>query len=157
MTRHGYVDLADLDHECEDEDCTGACLEIDMQERLRSPEGQAMLRELLSALDAMPTRELYAELVQREDGSMCALGALAAKKGADLSWLRDEDGQEFEEITEEDTEMLAEQLGIPDDLACEVTYQNDDGGAPDETPAKRWERMRRWCVRNIGEEAKADG
>ena len=34
-------------------------------------------------------------------------------------------------------------------VACEIMWENDEGGSPVETPRARWERMRRWVVSKI--------
>lgn len=51
---------------------------------IRGRRGQALLTELLAALDAMPVKELIKEQLV-EDGAVCALGALGRARGVDMS------------------------------------------------------------------------
>jgi hypothetical protein len=106
--------------------------------------GQAFLRELLAALDAMPKRALIAEELEDENGDRCAMGELGHKRGLDL-----------QAIDPEDPEAVANAFGIACCLAREISYENDEhdhwGQDADgrwritpETCEQRWERMRAW-------------
>ena len=51
---------------------------------IRGKHGQALLREMAAAMDAMPVRELITETLAA-DGSYCALGVVGAARGIDLA------------------------------------------------------------------------
>jgi len=105
---------------------------------IRGKRGQALLKELVAALDTMPERRLIAhELIS--DGEVCALGAVARARGQDVSW-----------VDPEAYEVVAAQFNIAEPLAREIEYENDEGCyLNDETPEQRWTRMRAWAVANI--------
>lgn len=100
--------------------------------------GQALLREMAGALDAMPVKELIAEDIVRGDGHVCAIGAVAKARGLDVSNLDSEDG-----------EAVGQALGVASALARELAYVNDEEGSYTETPGARWERVRSWVARHI--------
>ena len=106
---------------------------------IRGKRGQAFLRELLSALDALPEKKLVADELE-EHGDYCALGAVGKARGMDLRGL-----------DPEDRETVAAAFGIPHSLACEIMFENDEAGW-DTTPEKRWHWMRGWVVRQLKEE-----
>ena len=91
--------------------------------------GQAFLRKLLAALDAMPVKRLIVNEIRNGAGDVCALGSLDAS------------------VDEYDASSLAEHFGIARALAAEIVYENDEGvmvGRRIETPEERWTRMRAW-------------
>lgn len=104
---------------------------------LRGARGQAMLRELAAAMDAMPEKVLIANELEAE-GDYCALGVLGAKRGISLV-----------QIDPDDREQVAEVFGIAPALAAEIVFENDECGWHGETPAQRWSRMRQWVQSNI--------
>ena len=113
--------------------------------------GQALLREMAAALDAMPVKELITGDVVRDDGHVCAIGSVALARGLDVSKLDVHDGED-----------VAKAFGVARALACEIAYENDECGdrwgtdengnhvrLPPETPAQRWTRMRAWVDGNL--------
>lgn len=103
---------------------------------IRGKRGQAFLTEMLVALDAMPNKRLIAESLRTQDGEVCALGAVAMKRGADVS-----------AIDPEEQGAVAHAFGIPRALACEIMWMNDEAYCRGrETPEERWTSMRRWIV-----------
>ncbi len=135
---------------------------------IRGKRGQAFLRRLIEALDAMEDKALYA--VDGDDGLFaeydvckpCAMGALALHS-------RMEDPLNIDGT---DHEHTAGKFNIAHQLMREVEFENDECGAgayernPDwregmpnylrwrwrsEAPEDRWRRMRDWCVRNLVE------
>jgi len=102
---------------------------------IRGKRGQACLREMLAALDAMPVKELIAGELE-QDGEVCALGALGKARGVDMTTL-----------DPEDPDGVAVVFGIAPQLAREIVYENDEH--PDRTPADRWKRMRKWIVSRL--------
>ena len=108
---------------------------------IRGKRGQALLRELAVALDAMPVKELISEQLISADGAFCTLGVLGAARGLAMTDVDPGDGV-----------AVAELFGIAEALAKEVVFENDrdDGVGPmDETPNERWTRMRKWVGENI--------
>lgn len=133
---------------------------------IRGRRGQAFLRELLAALDAMPVKELVEQELDA-DGRYCALGAVGKARGTDLAALNPEN-----------QEQVADVMGIARALAGEITWVNDmhtptdmwldfDGPperwrsppgdfVPDpEAPAKRWQTVREWVVSQLLDEVKS--
>ena len=101
--------------------------------------GQAFLRRLLAALDAMPTKRLITGVIKSSTGQVCALGALDP------------------DAPYEDAEDLARHFGIARALAAEIVYENDEFPLwRSETPEQRWERMRDWVAKQIGPDDEPD-
>jgi len=110
--------------------------------------GQAFLREMAAALDAMPEKVLIAHEIVA-DGDACAIGAVALSRGMDVS-----------DLHENDPDEVARRFGIARALVCEIAYENDEGGPwlRSEAPAERWKRMRRWVEAHLkGDKTKGDG
>lgn len=95
--------------------------------------GQAFLREMLAALDAMPQKRLVASELEK-DGDVCALGCVGRQRGLVQT-----------EIDPEDYEHVAKAFGIAEAMAREIEYHNDEGEW-NETPEQRWTRMRAWVA-----------
>lgn len=137
MSRSGYSD------DCENLNLYRASVD----RAVRGKRGQAFLREMAAALDAMPVKELITDRVV-EDGSVCAIGSVALARGIDVSTLDVHNGT-----------RVAARFGIAPALACEIAYANDecgdyrhrdtDGRYREETPAERWTRMREWVARYL--------
>lgn len=104
---------------------------------IRGKRGQAFLRELVEALDAMPEKRLIAHEL-RQDGEVCALGSVGAKRGIDL-----------ESIDPEDHATLSRVFNVAEPLIQEVEYMNDEGAWYNATPEQRWQSMRAWAVEHI--------
>jgi hypothetical protein len=150
MSRSGYI----LDSW--DDDGATACWVGAVRSAIRGRRGQAFLRELIAALDAMPVKALIADDLVTESGECCAIGAVALARGQDVS-----------EIEPEDPVAVADAFGIARTLASEIEFQNDDDGkwlalhywrglheiGSDghycETPEQRWQRMRHWVASQI--------
>jgi hypothetical protein len=99
--------------------------------------GQAFLREMLDAIDALPEQKLVVGELEA-DGAVCAIGAVGKKRGVDMS-----------KLDPEDIETVAGTFGIPDALAREIVYMNDEWGSHKEKPEERYYRMRRWVKASI--------
>ena len=145
--------------------------------------GQALLRELAEALDAMPDKRLWPGKFAAADGEFCTLGVLGAKRGTKMDDLGDEDDC--------DSTLVGQRFGIAPAMAAEIMYLNDEymvdewkwtsveifgpmrpygeRGAlwgnrnlhlrsvrvhNDNAPAERWKAMRRWVSEQL-EAAKA--
>lgn len=119
---------------------------------IRGKRGQEFLRELAAALDAMPEKRLVSNSFQREDGCVCALGAVAKLRNIDTRKFDSVD-TEYDEL---DTDGVGAAFGIAGCLAAEIMYENDEfsAWAPSEgrfhsAPEARWRYMRDWVERNL--------
>jgi hypothetical protein len=109
---------------------------------IRGKRGQAFIRELIAALDAMPDKRLIAEELE-SDGAYCALGIVGHVRGIDMRG-----------IDPEDRECVSKTFGIAEAMAAEIMYENDEYflctiGAKPESPEHRWQRMRKWAESNL--------
>lgn len=135
MSRSGYsddLDYADLAR------WRGA-----VNRALYGKRGQALLREMLVALDALPEKVLIAGELRDTTGDVCAMGAVCVARELDTKL-----------IDYEDKDAVAEALGIAPAMAAEIAYQNDEAGSwKGETPAERWTRVRAWVERKLARRA----
>lgn len=99
--------------------------------------GQALLKELLGAMDAMENKRLVAWELEK-DGEVCALGALGKARGIDMS-----------KLDPEYAKQVAKTFGIAPALAREIVYMNDEAVWNKEKPAARFTRMREWIASKI--------
>ena len=104
---------------------------------IHSPKGQSFLREMAIALDSLPDKWLINGSLVDDDGDCCAIGAVCKARGIDTAGM------------DNDLGCVAERLGVPLPLACEIVNENDDCR---ETLETRWQRMRRWVDRHITQE-----
>ena len=112
---------------------------------IRGKRGQAFLREMLAALDALPEKRLIGEELEK-DGEVCALGAVGKARGIDMS-----------NIDPEDYDAVAATFNIPDAFAREIMFVNDDSlWWKEATPEKRFDIVRSWVVKNLTN-SKQDG
>jgi hypothetical protein len=136
MSRSGYSD------DCDDE------IPIQLYRQAvcratRGYRGQHLLRQLLAALDAMPSKRLITKAIRDTSGDVCALGAL--DPNAPASDADDLDDWEY-------SQKLAKHFNVARALASEIVYMNDEYDAwrtDNETPEERWTRMRAWVASQI--------
>lgn len=117
---------------------------------IRGKRGQAFLRDLLAALDAMPDKRLVEQEFET-DGEVCTLGCIARARGIDMTKFDPED-----ELVGHD---IGPALGIAHQLAREIMWENDEFYTWDPTrgrirddptePERRWKYMRDWVARQI--------
>lgn len=109
MSRSGYSDDG-----CEDQwqqiRWNGA-----VKSAIRGARGQAFLRELLDALDAMPEKVLVTDELQ-VDGQFCTLGVIGKARGLPI-----------DKIDTHDWSALSREFGIAETMAREIMYFNDEG------------------------------
>ena len=105
----------------------------DVANAIASPKGQAFLRELAAALDALPDKALIAKELIDEEGNCCAVGAVCKARGIDATHM--------------DSAAVAEWLGAPLLLVAEIIDRNDC--YHNDTPETRWQRVRRWVDKRI--------
>lgn len=103
---------------------------------MRGKRGQAFLREMLAALDALPEKKLVAMELEAE-GQVCAIGSVGRARGIDMS-----------KIDPEDYSKVAAVFEINEKLAREIVWMNDEG-VWCSTPEERFEKMRSWIEKNI--------
>lgn len=104
----------------------------------RGKRGQSFFKELLVALDAMPVKRLITNELEA-NGEFCTLGVLGNARGLDMS-----------EIEPEEPDQVSEGFNIAEALAQEVVFMNDEASFDyDESPEKRWSRMRNWVESQI--------
>jgi hypothetical protein len=124
MSRSNYSD--DLDN-----DWSLICWRGAVKSAIRGKRGQTFLKEMLTALDALPVKELIGDELATDEG-VCAIGAVGKMRGLDMTG-----------IDPEDSGRVAELFGIADAMAREIVYENDDYWRS-ETPKERYSRMRKW-------------
>lgn len=141
---------------CEDEDFNNQAMlwEANQERSLRGRRGQAALRELESALLALPEKRLIADELENERGEVCAVGALAKYKGHENPMIGDAFGDNDELSVNEGeiervTVQLAEEMGMPHLVALAVVYQNDDSYVI-VTPEQRYDKVLRWARHWLG-------
>ena len=127
MSRSGYSD--DHDNDWELIRWRGA-----VASALRGKRGQAFLHEMLTALDALPEKRLISYELEK-DGEVCAIGAVGRARGIKM-----------EGLDPEDHEGVAATFDVAHAMACEIMFENDEAGLYDETPERRFARVRSWIV-----------
>ncbi|MEQ9223807.1 MAG: hypothetical protein RJQ08_11630 [Salinisphaeraceae bacterium] len=134
MSRSGYAD----DFETAEEQWALIRWRGAVNAAIRGKRGQAFLRELGEAMDAMPVKELIADELATASGEHCAIGVVGAARGTDMR-----------DLDPEDAPSVAMAFGIAPALAKEVVFMNDEAAWWAETPAQRWQRMRNWVSENL--------
>lgn len=132
MSRSGYVD--DRESEWGFITWRGAVMAA-----IRGKRGQAFLEEMLQAMAVLPEPKLINYDLER-DGAVCAIGAVGKARGLDMTGL-----------DPDDYETVAAKFGIARALAQEIFYLNDEASSYNETPERRFERMRHWIEENLFE------
>lgn len=128
MSRSGYS-----------EDCWGwelAQWRGSVARALKGRRGQAFLREMLTALDAMPEKRLIRAALE-EEGEVCAIGAVGKARGVNM------DG-----IDPEDRDAVAKIFGIAPALVAEIADMNDEMFYR-LSPESRFDHMREWVASKI--------
>lgn len=145
MSRSGYSD------ECDDQ-WQMICWRGAVKSAIKGARGQAFLKELAAAMDAMPEKRLTTHALQA-DGKFCALGVIGQARGMDLSKFKAEDGEEWEAGQ---WGQLSKEFGIAEAMVREIMHHNDEGiwhrwdDGADHGPA-RWKYMRDWIDRKLAE------
>jgi hypothetical protein len=112
-----------------------------VQSAIRGKRGQAFLKELLAALEAMPKKELIADVLVQHD-EYCALGALGHARGIVMTDLDDYDPHD-----------IAEAFQVAPALVQEIMFENDeDWLCRHATPDNRWHHMHEWVQQQIKRE-----
>ena len=138
MSRSGYVD------DDGDDPLAEGRWRAAVSSAMRGRRGQAFLKEMLAAMDALPAKRLIREELVHDTGmpfhrgDVCAIGSVGRARGVDMS---DLDPYEHESV--------AARFGIAHAMACEIMYWNDEGSYRRETPEARFARMREWVASHI--------
>jgi hypothetical protein len=112
---------------------------------LNGRRGQAFLREMLAALDALPEKRLAREDLEvpvtgmpfrLQGGEVCALGAAGRARGISM-----------DNLDPYESEQIAGAFGIADAMAREIVEVNDSYSR--ETPEARFARVREWVAATI--------
>lgn len=147
MSRSGYRDTDDMADNWQFIRWSGA-----VKSAIRGKRGQAFLKEMLAALDVLPEKRLIHGVLQDsyDTNAVCALGAVGRARGLDMTKINMEldDYGEYEDDVVFDIQGM---FNLSDALTREIMYENDEGKSQ-ETPEERFDRIRRWVVRNIKED-----
>lgn len=109
---------------------------------IRGKRGQAALKELAAAMDAMPNKRLIEDELVR-DGEYCTLGVLGAARQIRM-----------DDLSPYDAETIADRFYLSPALVREIEYLNDEGIWGRESPEQRWQRMREWVNEQIRKDVK---
>lgn len=113
---------------------------------MRGKRGQAFLREMLAALDALPEKKLIAHELQNEAGEVCAIGSVGRARGMDMKG-----------IDVDEPACVGSAFGIPRALAAEIEWENDEATwRGRETPEERFGRVRQWVAAQISKSGDSD-
>ena len=99
MSRSGYVD--DVDDNWDLIRWRGA-----VKSALRGKRGQAFLKEMIEALDALPEKMLIGNTLEA-DGMVCAMGAVGLKRGVDMAKIDPEEREHLAEAVARLRNLLA--------------------------------------------------
>ena len=172
MSRSGYHD------DCEGWDLIRGAV----KSAIRGRRGQAFLKEMLAALDALPEKRLITEdlVIDGENGGFIVGGdTLVAEHvgGTTFSYygtvskppevckigdvcalgaVAAARKMQVSDIDPHDPYQVAPAFGIAEAMAREIVYENDEGTYALETPEERFERMRKWIVANINGTEKSE-
>lgn len=141
MSRSGYS--ADCDYDEQYPNAT-ELYRANIDRAIRGKRGRAFLTELAAAMDAMPEKILITSELVTKEGQCCTMGVVFKARGIDVS-----------SIDCDDPKIVGANLGIPQCLARDIAFENDDEfhDVREETPEQRWVRMRKWVGSKLGEQS----
>lgn len=147
MSRTGWTDGDDSDNANWHAIMTAGAI----KSAIRGKRGQAFLRDLAEALDAMPEKRLADGLLVDQDGCKCALGVLGAHRGLDLQALQPD--MPHPESFDWDQEAIAAAFGVAGSLTNQIQWINDGkfawGVDADKDQKLRWQYVRNWVAENL--------
>lgn len=112
---------------------------------IRGKRGQMFLLEMLAALDVLPRKELIKEAIVTPEGPVCAMGAVARRRGTDTS-----------DLDPDDADSVAARFGIARQMAMEIAYVNDEQGDFVIDPVATRDAVIRQIARGLDEETARD-
>lgn len=127
MGRSGYSD-----------DCDGWALirwRGAVASSIRGARGQQFLRDIVTALDAMPIKRLIRDELEA-NGDVCALGSVGTMRGVNMAL-----------VDPYDRPAVARLFRIAPALAAETMFENDVWRHCN--PEERWIHMRAWAEGHI--------
>ena len=133
MSRAGYNE--DYDNNWEAIAWRGA-----VASAIRGKRGQAFIKELIAALDAMPEKRLIADDLIN-NGKVCAIGSVGVARGIDMT-----------KLDAENAEQIAGAFNIAPAMVREIEWYNDEYCYylnQTETSEDRWKRMREWAEKQL--------
>lgn len=133
MSRSGYSD------ECENIEFYRQTVE----NSIAGKRGQAFLKEMAAAMDAMTEKKLIQGELIDSSGQVCAIGSVLKARGTDTSVIDSDEPDEVAKI-----------CGIARCLAAEIAFVNDEEGRyyfRNEIDEERWIRVRKWIEENLKE------
>jgi hypothetical protein len=110
-----------------------------VKQAIHGKRGQQFLREMLTALDALPEKRLISDLLE-DGGEVCAIGSVGVKRGVDLK-----------KLDPENPDGIAAAFGISAALVQEIEFINDDDFdyGRKTTPEQRFQAVRAWVVEQL--------
>ena len=124
---------------------------------VRGKRGQAFLKEMESALLALPKKRLISSSFA-SGGEVCAIGSVVLSRklagGVDRQTALKEIEAEWPEEIEECGEVASSKLNLAGALANEIMWINDDDYS-ETTPEKRYEAVLVWVREGIKKAQKA--
>jgi len=130
MSRSGYNDYEGDD---DDDEWRQIMWRGAVTRAIRGKRGQAFLREMIGAMDAMPEKRLVPGVLKSGCG-VCAIGSVGVQRGVDMAAL-----------DPEYPPAIAAAFGISTAMVREIEWKNDQAGGYSETPEARWLRVRAWA------------
>lgn len=106
---------------------------------IRGRRGQEFLREMKTAMDAMPAKQLIAYDIDTLQG-VCAIGSVTRSRKIDTS-----------QVDLYDYDTIASMLDVAPALVREIEYENDEVASHNETPEQRFARVYQWVCSQIKE------
>lgn len=104
---------------------------------IKGKRGQAFLREMLTALDALPEKRLIAGELEHK-GEVCAIGSVGKLRSLDM-----------DQLDSGEPDQVAAAFGVSEALVKEIAFINDDDFGYRDSPEDRFSMVRRWVVQNI--------
>lgn len=135
MSRSGYNEDYDYDNEWSLIRYRGQ-----VASAIRGKRGQALIRDLIEALDAMPEKRLIAN--EFWNGEACALGVVAQRK-VNIDPMT---------VDPDDYTRLASLFGVAHQLIQEIEFENDEAMGR-VSPERRWQHMRDWAAKNLKDDS----
>lgn len=120
-----------------------------LERAIKAKSGQRILREMAEILLAMPERKLAYGAIATEAGEVCAVGAYARAKGADLTPYVDCDDDYGQ-----GTISLGRKVGMLKPLAEQLAWLNDYYEPPYASfrgfsDEQRWQKIYEWVTSQV--------
>ncbi len=151
----------------DEEDFTGqfALWDANCRRSLKGKAGQRELRELKTALLALPEKRLIKDALTDEQGGMCAIACYGKHKGVDLSKFDDEDESDEVGIAGGMPRLVAWKVVALNDITLDTVWEVAHGPVErghgiykggialirDMTPEERYAAVLKWVNQQLGE------